>query len=294
MFAGSNLKSRTARLAVTVAALLAVAKLAIGIWMNSVTVMATAADSLLDMFASVINFLSIRKAQTPPDREHPFGHGKAESLAGLFQFLAILFTSLVLGWQAYRKLLAEGPTLYLPAGIAVLAASSVASGYVAYRLRRVGKDTESLALIADSIHYRMDVFTNVGAMAGLLIIMWRQWHWVDAAISLVISVAILAAAVRVGLRSVDELMDRNLPDETRVQIDQILAEFKPDIISYHNLRTRKSGSHKFIDLHIVIPADYPFGKAHRLTEEVMARIQRRIPNSDVMIHTDPAGEADLF
>ncbi len=294
MSANAYSKSRTAQLAIIMALFLALLKTIVGLWMNSVAVLATAADSLLDVFTSTINFLSLRKSAEPPDREHPFGHGKAESLAVLFQFVVISSSAGFILWRAYQKFVSQDPVRYLAPGILVLAISSLASIYIARRLVRVGKQTESLALLADSLHYRLDSFATAGTIAALLLTWWRGWPWVDPTISVVISLGILTAAVRMGIRSVNELMDRQLPDETRREIERIIEGFKPEILSYHNLRTRKSGSQKFIDFHIVIPANRPFGEAHRLTEELMTRIQERIPNADVLVHTDPHGEADRF
>ncbi|HEY3131629.1 MAG TPA: cation diffusion facilitator family transporter [Acidobacteriota bacterium] len=288
------MKSRTARFAIIMALFLALLKMLVGFWMNSVAVLATAADSLLDLFTSTINFISLRKSAEPPDREHPFGHGKAESLAALFQFVVILSTAGFILWRAYQKFVSQEPVRFLAPGLLALAISSLASIYIARRLVSVGRQTESVALLADSLHYRLDAFATGGTIVALMLTWWRGWHWVDPTISLVISLGILVAAARMGIRSIDELMDKQLPDETRREIERIIEGFKPEILSYHNLRTRKSGAQKFIDFHIVIPASRPFGEAHRLTEELMARIQERIPNADVMVHTDPQGEADRF
>jgi ferrous-iron efflux pump FieF len=285
-----ELKTSAARLSVFAAAFLITIKTATGLLTGSISVWASLLDSAMDIFASVINFIAVRAAARPADEDHAYGHGKAESLAGLFQTFVIAVSGLYLIWQAIRRLITPHPISSEWIGIATMLIATVVSLALVARLRRVGRETESPALRSDAMHYVTDVYTNSGALLALLIIVITGWTIVDPLISILIALYILWSALGVGRESFDVLMDRRLPADIDEQVAGVVSRFRDEgVLGFHDLRTRRSGSLKFIDLHLEVERDKRLEEAHDLTVRVLRAIEAEIPRSHVQIHTDPAG-----
>jgi ferrous-iron efflux pump FieF len=243
----------------------------------------------MDIFASAINYVAVRAAARPADEDHAYGHGKAESLAGLFQALVIAASGAFLIWEAIRRLVSVRPVKSEWVGMITMLIAIIVSVALVRRLRRVARETESLALRSDAIHYASDIFTNAGALIALLLIALTGWQMADPLISLMIAVYILWSAVNVGRESLDVLMDRRLPVEIDERIAEIVRRYRErGVIGFHDLRTRRSGSQKFIDLHLEVERDMRLEEAHDLTVRVLREIEAEIPRSRVHIHTDPA------
>ena len=285
----ARLKASAARLSVAAAALLIALKTVTGVLTGSISVWASLLDSAMDIFASAINYYAVRAASAPPDEDHRYGHGKAESLAGLFQSFVICVSGLVLLWEAVRRVITPQPTASEWLGVGTMAvACGVSVGLVA-RLRRVARKTDSPALAADAVHYATDVYTNGAALVALLVVALTGWTLADALISILISGFILWSAVDVARDSVNVLMDRRLPREIDAKVATVIGRFRPEgVVGFHDLRTRRSGSHKFIDLHLEVEADQTLQQAHDLSVRVLRAIEREIPRSRVQIHTDPS------
>lgn len=281
-------KTSAARLSVLAAAFLIVIKTATGLLTGSISVWASLLDSTMDIFASVINFIAVRAAARPADEDHAYGHGKAESLAGLFQTFVIAVSGLYLIWEAIRRLITPHQTRSEWVGIGtMLVAIGVSLALVAH-LRRVARQTESQALRSDALHYATDVYTNSGALLALLIIVLTGWTIVDPLISIVIALYIFHSAAGVGRESFDVLMDRRLPIDVDEQVASVVSRFRDQgVLGFHDLRTRRSGSQKFIDLHLEVERDKRLEEAHALTVRVLRAIEAEIPRSRVQIHTDP-------
>ena len=282
------LKNSVARLSILAAAFLILLKTGTGWLTGSIAVWASLLDSAMDIFASSINYFAVRAAALPPDEDHNYGHGKAESLAGLFQAAVITFSGLFLIYEAVKRLIQPHPTQAEAVGVATMIVSILVSFALVARLRRAASATDSPALSADAVHFASDVWTNGGVLVGLVLIYYTGWNIVDPLISIAISIYILASALAVGRESVDVLMDRRLPPEVDEQVAEIVGRFRGDgVLGFHDLRTRRSGSQKFIDLHLEVERDQTLEAAHATSVRVLRTIEAEIPRAKVQIHTDP-------
>ncbi|MEX0999211.1 MAG: cation diffusion facilitator family transporter [Thermodesulfobacteriota bacterium] len=287
-----NKKLRTALLSITVAIALIIIKLVFGFITNSVSILASAVDSFLDLSASSVNYFSIRKSEKPADHDHRFGHGKAEGLAGLFQCFVIGVSSIYLIYLSVWRLLNGGNLQALDLGIIVIVFSIIVSLLLARYIRRVAKETESIALKADSLHYQFDVYTNIGIVIALTIIKFTDLNLIDPIISIVIAVLIIWSAKDIVMQSLNILMDKELPEEVVTQIEETIMNHSLDVRSFHKLRTRNAGSVKFIEFHVVLNHELTFVKSHELAEDIIKEIEAVIPNSEVTVHVDPDKHPD--
>jgi ferrous-iron efflux pump FieF len=285
----ARLKNSAARLSIAAAAFLILLKSATGWLTGSISVWASLLDSTMDIFASVINYFAVRAASRPPDEDHLYGHGKAESLAGLFQSFVITVSGIFLIREAARRVAAPHQTTLEWVGVGTMAVAGAVSVALVARLRKAARETDSPALAADSVHYATDVFTNGAALVALLVVALTGWTLADPLISIAISAFILWSAFEVARDAVDVLMDRRLGPEVDEAVAAVVGRFRDKgVTGFHDLRTRRSGSLKFIDLHLEVTSDKSFVRAHDLTERVIRALEREIPRSRVQIHTDPA------
>ncbi len=287
MILPENIKLRAAAFSVAGALFLALIKIIVAILSGSMAVLASAVDSLLDILMSGVNLMAIRQAEQPPDQRHPFGHGKFETLATLFQSLVIFGSG---GWIIYEAVLRlrEGPSLAnLEQGIGVLAFSSLVSWFIARHLKKVARQTDSSALEADSLHFRMDIFTNLGLMLGLLFIRWFDIFWLDSALSILVASYILHEALQLIRRSMTDMLDQELPAEIQSQVHQLICGHNGPLAGYHGLRTRRAGSLKIMDFHLEVCKEMTVAEAHKLVDSLEKKIEREIPGADVIIHVDP-------
>jgi len=278
-----------ARASILVASFLVVLKTVTGFVTGSISVWASLLDSAMDIFASVVNYVAVRAASRPADEDHSYGHGKAESLAGLFQSIVIAASGLFLVREAVMRIITPVETQKEALGIATMIIATLLSLALVLRLSKVARETDSLALKADSLHYITDIFTNSGALAALIIIYFTRWTLIDPLTSIGIALYILWSAFSVARISIDVLMDRRLPVEIDERIADIVSGFESKgVIGFHDLRTRRSGSIKFIDLHLEVERTMSLEQAHDLTVKVLRAIESNIPRSRVQIHTDPS------
>jgi len=282
-----NKKSRTALLSISVSLVLIIIKVVFGILTNSISILASAIDSLLDIIASSVNFYSIRKAEKPADHDHKFGHGKAEGLAGLFQTFIIGSSALYLIYLSIVRLVKGGSLVSLDWGIVVIALSIIVSFFLARHIKEVAEETGSIVLSADSLHYKFDVYTNGGIVAGLIAIKLTGLHNIDPIISIVIAIFIIWSSKDLVIESVDILMDKELPSDTVSEIGSIIMRYNPSVKSYHKLRTRNAGSVKFVEFHVVMDHTLTFVKSHEIAEQIVKDIKEKIGNSEVTVHVDP-------
>jgi ferrous-iron efflux pump FieF len=281
-------KASAARLSMLAAGFLILLKTVTGFLTGSISVWASLLDSTMDIFASAINYVAVRAASRPADEDHAYGHGKAESLAGLFQALVIAASGAFLIWEAVQRLVHARPVTSEWLGMGTMLIAMLVSLALVRRLRRVARETDSLALRSDATHYASDIFTNAGALLALLIVALTGWQMADPLISIMIAVYILWSAVGVGHEALDVLMDRRLPVDIDKQVAEVVSHFRGrGVLGFHDLRTRRSGSQKFIDLHLEVVRDLRLDEAHDLTVQVLRAIEAAIPRSHVQIHTDP-------
>jgi len=285
-----NLKIRAATFSICVALSLAIIKLVVAVTSGSMAVMASAVDSLLDILMSGINLMAIRQAEQPPDQNHPFGHGKFETLATLFQALIITASG---GWIIYESTLrlSQGSRLsHLDQGMGVLALSAGVSWFIARHLRKVAKQTDSSALAADSLHFRMDIFSNLGLLIGLLLIDRLQIYWLDSALSILVASYILHEALQLIKLSLTDILDHQLPEDIQQQVHELIRTYQGPLAGYHGLRTRRAGSLKIMDFHLEVCKEMTVFDAHQLADGLEKRIENSIPGADVIIHIEPCSE----
>ena len=274
--------------AVGMASTLIVVKFGAWLMTDSVSLLSTLIDSLLDVAASSVNLLAVRHALEPADEEHRFGHGKAESLAGLAQSAFISGSAVFLLLQAGERLFNPSPVHNTMIGYGVMAFSIVATIALVGFQKYVAKRTQSLAISADSAHYTMDVLVNISVIVSLFLASEMGWQIADPLFAIAISFYILHGAYEIGIEAYHVLMDRELPDEDREKI-RTLAMKHPQVISLHDLRTRQSGPDVFIQMHLEMSGDMTLVQAHEIAEDVMHTIEAAYPRAEVLIHEDPAG-----
>jgi ferrous-iron efflux pump FieF len=273
---------------VAVAVVLIAVKFSAWLETGSVALLSSLVDSLLDAVASLINLAAVRHAMSPADREHRFGHGKAEPLAVLGQSAFITGSAMLLLAEAVRRLIWPVPVENPPAGIAVMVFSiAVTIALVLYQ-RHVVRRTGSIAISADELHYRSDVVLNVSVIAALVLSSIFDFPLLDPLFGAAIGIWIVYSAVRLARLSLFQLMDHELPDEEREKIRGI-AQSHPDVIAAHDLRTRVAGPTAFIQIHIEMDGALSLIRAHEISDEVEAELHTAYPNAEVIIHQDPEG-----
>lgn len=270
---------------VSVAVFLIIVKLIAWGRSDSVSLLATLVDSVLDAFASIINLIAVRHALTPADKEHRFGHGKAEALAGLSQSLFIAGSSLFLLLEAAQAFLNPVEIKHAFSGIAVMTISIIATlGLVSFQ-HYVVKKTRSVAIRADALHYKSDILVNCAVILAL----WLSTMGLnifDPIIGGMIACYILYSVWSIVSISLDQLMDRELSDEVRAEIKQLVLNH-PQSLGIHDLRTRHSGTMTFIQFHLEIEDDLTLVHAHNVSDEIELKLLKIYPDSEIIIHIDP-------
>jgi len=270
----------------SVAIVLILIKTVAWIMTDSLSLLATLIDSCLDALASLINLLAVRHALMPADKEHRFGHGKAEALAGLGQATFITGSALFLVLESVSHLWNPLPISSMPVGVGVMVVSMLATLGLLIFQKHVIRKTGSTAIKADHLHYKTDLLVNAGVIVALLLAVYG-WPGFDPLFAILIAVYILYSAWEIASESLDLLMDRELPDEERAKIKAI-ARNHPQTRGMHDLRTRKSGTTVFIQLHLELDDGLTLLQAHAIADDVEARILAEYPGAEVIIHEDPA------
>lgn len=287
---------RLTRLAATaslaLATLLSLLKLAAAIMTGSLAILSSLIDSLADIVASGITFLSVRISQQPPDRAHRFGHGKAESLSALAQAGLVAGSAVFILTDAVRRLNAPVPLSSEGVGIAVMAFAIVTTLLLVAFQRHVVRKTGSHAIAADSLHYRADLLTNLSIIASLVAVRQLGWTWLDSAIGAAIALYLGWHAYQIAKSAIHVLMDHELPAATRQKIKELVLAH-PEVRGLHDLRTREAGSTVFIELHIELDGDMTVRDAHTVTDAIEHELFAAFPDSEVILHQEPAGLEDV-
>ncbi len=261
-------------------------KLIVGLMTGSVSVISEAAHSGLDLFASVIAFLSVRVSGRPADHEHPFGHGKVENLSGAVEAVLILLAAIFIIHESLDKLRHPREVVTLEWGLAVMAASVVANTLISRYLFRVARETDSIALEADGHHLSTDVWTSLGVLAGLAIIRLTGWHVLDPIVAIGVALMIMRVAFSLTWKAAGPLLDEKLPDGEVGELREVVMS-NPRIIGYHKLRTRKSGPYREIDYHLIVPGNMAVEEAHAIAERIEDEMRERYPGTHVVTHIEP-------
>ena len=270
---------------ISVALILIVAKLIAWGLSDSVSLLATLIDSVLDALASLINLIAVRHALTPADKEHRFGHGKAEALAGLSQSMFIAGSAGFLLLEAGRRLISPIAVESVGVSMLVMVFSIIATLLLLSFQAHVIRKTNSTAIRADALHYRTDLLVN----ASVILALWlsvKGWAGFDALFACAIAIYILYSAWEIITVSYDHLMDRELPDEQREEIERLVLQHK-SARGLHDLRSRHSGTVTFIQLHLELDDDLSLLEAHKISDEVELCLLEAFPGSEIIIHIDP-------
>lgn len=285
-YVDSNLKERTARLSVISNTVLVVLKLIVGFYTGAVSIISEAAHSGFDLLASVIAFYAVRKADTPPDDNHAYGHGKFENLSGAIEAILIIGAAVWIVYEAGSKMNSATVPGFLEYGIALMIISIAINYWVSERLFKVAKQTGSHALEADGLHLRADIWTSVGVLVGLVIIHVTGLAWLDPVIAIIVAGIVFKAGYGMTKKSLYELTDISLPAHEEQMIIDIIKSHK-EVISFHQLRTRRSGSWRLIDMHLILYKDMHLNKAHDICDQIEEEIKQKLGSCDVVIHLEP-------
>ncbi len=283
-----KIRRRAARVSVISNTGLVIVKVAAGLVTGSISVLAEGIQSLVDILASLMIYASLGVAGRPPDRGHPYGHGKFESLTSAAQMLLILGSTAFILYQAYRRLL--HPRMPdVDWGIAAMGLALVVDLAVSTHIQRVARQTESLALEAEAQHLRADMYACSGVLLGLVAVRLTGWAPLDPIIAALLTVVVIVTAIQLMRASLRPLLDQSLPAEEVARIQRAL-DADDRVMGYHKLRTRQAGAQRHVDVHIMLEDSLPLSKAHAIAEEIERAIRKTLPNLDVVVHVEPYAE----
>ena len=281
-------KSGAAGLSIASNSFLIAIKLAAGAITGSIAIITEAIHSLIDLIASVVAFVSVRKAGEPADAEHPYGHEKVESLAAAIEGMLILVGAGIIVFEATRRLVDGAEVHSLGIGIAVMGFSVVANLIVSTVLYRNAREHDSPALEGDAAHLRTDALTSAGVLVGLALVELTDVVAFDSITALVVAAAIVVAGLRIIRRSSGVLVDEILPNEEMDRIEAAIAAARTaEVAGYHKLRARRAGSRRYIDLHVQYRSGTSLERAHELAHAMRDEIEAGIRRAEVLIHVEP-------
>ncbi len=279
-------KRAAARWSLTSNSVLLTMKIIVGAMTGSAGILAEAVNSAADLFGSAVAFLSVRASDEPPDRIHAYGHGKIENLSGAATASLILVGGVFAIGEAIRHLWRGGDLPGLGWGMAVMGASAVINFGVSRHLLAVGRETDSPAISADGHHLQTDVLTSLGVLAGLILVRETGHGYWDSIAAVGVSLLILRVGYGLVRDAVQTLSDTALPPEEEAALSRVLKS-NPAVLDFHKMRTRKSGSHRHLDVHVQIADTHSFVEAHRLTEELEDQLRDALHNLHPIIHIEP-------
>lgn len=286
-----KLTTRAAMASISMAVTLIALKSYAALQTSSMAMLGSLADSSLDLVASLIVLLAVKIAAAPADHDHRFGHGKAEALAALVQVIIITFSAIFIGYRAVERLLAGAATAQAELGIGVsVIAILLTMALISYQ-RHVVKRTGSLAIGTDRLHYSSDLLLNGSVILALAMDQFFGWVGADAVFGVLIALWLAWGAWSASSHALDQLMDREWPEERRAQFLAATREY-PELSGLHDLRTRSSGTHYFAQFHVWVPAEWTVKQAHDRLDRVEEELQKRFPDTEILIHVDPEGQTD--
>lgn len=281
-----NAKVSVARLSIVSNTALIIMKLAAGIISGSVSIISEAIHSSMDLVAALIAFFSVRVSDNPPDSRHPYGHGKVENISGVIEALLIFVAAIWIIFEAIKKLTGESAELEsIGIGSLVMLISAIVNAFVSMRLYKVAKETNSVALEADALHLKTDVYTSLGVAAGLGLIILTGIEILDPIVAMLVATFIIFESYQLLKRAFSPLLDTAW---TESEIEVLENKLKDLGVNYHDLRTRIAGNYRFIDLHIQIPEDVSVGNAHKYCDKIENELTNNYQNLSVTIHVEPS------
>ena len=282
------MKQRTAALAVGSNSALILLKVIAGILTGSVAILTEAVHSGVDLIASLVAFVSVRKAEAPADESHAYGHEKVENLAAALEAILILVGSAAIALAAARRLISGGQTHTLGLGIGVIGFSAITNLIISGVIARGGRRTASPALEGDALHLRTDALSSLVVLVALIAEDVTSKQWIDPVAALLVSGAIVITGVRLLIRSGGVLVDHSLPPAQTAAIGSVIQSFSErGVVGYHELRTRSAGSQRYVDVHVQFRAGISLEDAHRTAHELQDQIVTALGGADVLIHLEP-------
>lgn len=281
-----NAKVSIARLSIFSNTLLIIMKLAVGLISHSVSIISEAIHSSMDLIAAIIAFLSVKVSDNPPDLKHPYGHGKVENISGVIEALLIFVAAIWIIIEAVKRLFGEKIELdSIALGSIVMLISAIVNTIVSRRLYKVARETNSVALEADALHLKTDVYTSLGVAVGLGLIMITGINWLDPVVAILVALFIIRESYHLLKRAFTPLLDTAWVEEEIEELEKTLNLLD---VSYHDLRTRVAGNYRFIELHIQIPEDVSVGSAHQYCDKIENKLTSNYKNLTVTIHVEPS------
>jgi cation diffusion facilitator family transporter len=281
-------KARAASVSIASNTILIVLKLAAGAITGSIAIITEAVHSSVDLVASVIAWVSVRKADEPADADHPYGHEKVENVAAGIEGMLILLGAGIIIFESVHRLVDVAPVESVGVGIAVIGFSAVANLGVSAYLYRQARATDSPALQGDAAHLRTDAATSLGVLLALVLVKTTGIEEFDPITALLVAAAIVVAGIRILSRSSRVLMDEALPDDELEAVRSAIMDFgAPEVVGFHKLRARRAGSSRYIDLHVQFTDGTTLRRAHDLSHDLEGAIRSRIRGADVLIHLEP-------
>ena len=281
-----NKKVSVARLSIFSNTLLILLKIVAGLLSGSVSIISEAIHSFMDLLASIVAFFSVRISDTPADERHPYGHGKFENISGVVEALLIFVAAFWIIFEAVKKIVHHGEVEKLGFGFAVMIISAVVNFFVSRRLYRVAKETDSVALEADALHLKTDIYTSIGVASGLLLLWLTGFHLVDPIIAILVAILILKESYELFSKAYAPLLDLSLPAGDINQIMTIIRQHCTADMSFHNLRSRKAGNYKYIDFHLNLDPNKTVREAHEICDRIEDDIQKAFDHTEVTIHVE--------
>ena len=290
----TKLEKRAPLVATVLSLILAIIKLTVGLMSGSVALLASAVDSIMDMFVSVFNFLAIRLSDRSPDDQFPFGYGKIEALAATLEGLVVMGSGLFILYESAQKLIHKETMTHIPLSVAVMLVSiTIVGGLVAF-LAYVVKKTNNMVIKADLLHYKTDLYSNGAVLLSLAIIYFTDWYWIDILFGAAIGLYIIKEAYELVEEGTRVLLDVSLPEDEVTKIIDIVKN-DPDVTDFHFLKTRYAGKYKFVEMHLVLIPEILLLHAHRIADSIEEKIKEIDPNSQwhIIIHLDPYDDSEM-
>ncbi|MGQ9619914.1 MAG: cation diffusion facilitator family transporter [Bacteroidales bacterium] len=280
-----NGKIKIATISVVSNTSLIIFKLVAGLISGSVSIISEAIHSSMDLIAAIIALFAVKVSDNPPDLRHPYGHGKAENISGVIEALLILIAAIWIIYEAIKRLVAGSPELELVwIGLLIMVISGVVNTFVSWKLYKTAKKTGSIALEADALHLKTDVYTSFGVAAGLGFIIITDIKWIDSFSAILVALIILWESFQLLKKAFNPLIDESWPEKDLTTLQNTLHDLG---VNYHELRTRAAGNYLFVDLHVEIPKNESVENSHRYCDMIETKLNEQFKNLNVTIHVEP-------